>query len=298
MPAAIGSQVGGSIIRPAGFCGNFALKPTQGAINRGERQTTSQSTHGVHAGSIEDMWQVAAEIVARVGGDRGTPGLAGPMAPPAARRPDSLVVIETAGFSELDGPSLAAFDAVLDRMRGAGVTLLDRRNLPEAEAFERAIAEADPICNAVIAWENRWIYRDLANRGADAISPRAMTLLERAEAMTPADYRAALAARAEAQVRQARLAQFADALLTLGAPGPAPVMPADKPGTPLAPRPNGRASFNYPASMLFAPAVTVPLCAVAGLPLGVQFMGLQGQDAQVAGIARWALESLDPVAVA
>jgi len=35
LPAAIGTQVGGSIIRPAGFCGNVALKPTQGAVNRG-----------------------------------------------------------------------------------------------------------------------------------------------------------------------------------------------------------------------------------------------------------------------
>src|SRR5918992_4671482 len=50
LPAAIGTQVGGSVIRPAAFCGNFALKPTQGAINRGERQATSMSTPGVHAG--------------------------------------------------------------------------------------------------------------------------------------------------------------------------------------------------------------------------------------------------------
>jgi Asp-tRNA(Asn)/Glu-tRNA(Gln) amidotransferase A subunit family amidase len=49
VPAAIGTQVGGSIIRPAAYCGNFALKPTQGGINRGERQATSMSTHGVHA---------------------------------------------------------------------------------------------------------------------------------------------------------------------------------------------------------------------------------------------------------
>src|SRR5712671_4554350 len=75
VPAALGTQVGGSIIRPAAFCGNVALKPTQGAINRGERQATSMSTHGVHAGCIEDMWQVAIEIAERAGGDRGCPGL-------------------------------------------------------------------------------------------------------------------------------------------------------------------------------------------------------------------------------
>ncbi|HYF08160.1 MAG TPA: amidase, partial [Acetobacteraceae bacterium] len=67
MPAAIGTQVGGSIIRPAAYCGNVALKPTQGGLHRGERQTTSMSTHGPHAGCIEDMWQVAIEIARRVG---------------------------------------------------------------------------------------------------------------------------------------------------------------------------------------------------------------------------------------
>ena len=85
LPAAIGTQVGGSIIRPAAYCGNFALKPTQGGINRGERQATSMSTHGVHAGCIEDMWQVAIEIASRAGGDRGCLGLIGAMTPPAAK---------------------------------------------------------------------------------------------------------------------------------------------------------------------------------------------------------------------
>ncbi|MFC7544130.1 amidase family protein [Siccirubricoccus deserti] len=85
VPAAIGTQVGGSIIRPAAYCGNVALKPTQGGIHRGERQTTSMSTHGVHAGCVEDMWQVAIEIAARCGGDPGRPGLLGPPAPPRRR---------------------------------------------------------------------------------------------------------------------------------------------------------------------------------------------------------------------
>ena len=78
LPVAIGSQVGGSIVRPAGYCGNVALKPTRGAINRGERQASSQSVNGVHANSIEDMWRVAAEIAKRAGGDPGHRGLRRP----------------------------------------------------------------------------------------------------------------------------------------------------------------------------------------------------------------------------
>ncbi len=87
VPAALGTQVGGSVIRPASYCGNVALKPSQGGINRGERQATSMSTTGIHAGCIEDMWQVAIEIARRAGGDPNRPGLVGrPHRPPRAGR--------------------------------------------------------------------------------------------------------------------------------------------------------------------------------------------------------------------
>ena len=69
VPAAIGTQVGGSLIRPASYCGNCGLKPTMGALHRGERQGYSQSHVGVHAGSLTDMWRVAMEIARRAGGD-------------------------------------------------------------------------------------------------------------------------------------------------------------------------------------------------------------------------------------
>ncbi len=111
VPAAIGTQVGGSIIRPAAYCGNFALKPTQGGINRGERQATSQSTHGPHASCLQDMWQVAIEIAKRAGGDRGEVGLMGPSTLPTAVKPNRLVVLETEGWLEVDDPTKAAFEA-------------------------------------------------------------------------------------------------------------------------------------------------------------------------------------------
>jgi Asp-tRNA(Asn)/Glu-tRNA(Gln) amidotransferase A subunit family amidase len=123
VPAAIGTQVGGSIIRPAAFCGNVALKPTQSGINRGERQATSMSTHGVHAGCIEDMWQVAIEIAQRAGGDRGCPGLFGPPTPPVAMQPERLIVLETEGWAGLDDASKSAFERLLESLQRAGVTL-------------------------------------------------------------------------------------------------------------------------------------------------------------------------------
>jgi Asp-tRNA(Asn)/Glu-tRNA(Gln) amidotransferase A subunit family amidase len=295
VPAAIGTQVVGSIIRPAAFCGNVALKPSQGAINRGERQATSQSTHGVHAGCIEDMWQVAIEIARRAGGDRGWPGLFGPPVAPAAARPERLIVMETAGWERLDGTSRGAFEAVLGQLRDRGVALLRRGDHPWIEAFERSIAEAQRISTLITAWENRWNIRNLLDQHPDGLSERAKAGLAAAEAMSVADYQALLAEREEAQRRHAALAPLADALISLACPGPAPVWEGDRPGQPLAPRPTGDTVFNAPSSMLFAPVVTVPLMAVGGLPVGVQVMGQTHTDARVAAIARWLLETLQPV---
>src|SRR5215475_10830892 len=133
VPAAIGTQVGGSIIRPAAYCGNFALKPTQGGINRGERLATSQSTHGPHAGCLEDMWQVAIEMTKRCGGDRGSIGLQGPDSLPAAIRPDRLIVLETEGWPDLDAASKVAFAQLLGQLKAAGVSLIHRGDHPFVE---------------------------------------------------------------------------------------------------------------------------------------------------------------------
>jgi Asp-tRNA(Asn)/Glu-tRNA(Gln) amidotransferase A subunit family amidase len=295
VPAAIGTQVGGSIIRPAAYCGNVALKPSQGGINRGERQATSMSTHGVHAGCIEDMWQVAIEIANRCGGDRGGPGLTGPSTPPAAAKPDRLIVLETEGWAELDAKSRSAFEQLLENLRRAGIALIGRRDHPEVEALERAIADARALCGAITAWENRWYQRNLIDEHPNGVSERAKAVVAKAEAMRPEDYRTRLVERAAAQLRHVAVAPLADAAITLACPGPAPLWSGDVPGQPLAPRPTGDFVFNAPSSMLFAPAVTLPLMAVGGMPVGVQVMGQQQQDARVTALARWLLENVAPV---
>ena len=295
MPAAIGSQVGGSIIRPAGFCGNFALKPTQGAINRGERMATSMSTHGMHAGSIDDMWQASIEIARRAAGDRGCRALSGPSEVPAALKPARIAVLETEGWAHLDAPSRQAFETLIEDITAAGVEIVRRKNNRQLELLERAVSEAGRICLAITGWENRWYQRNIVLEKGGGLSARAMATLERAEAMTPADYEAALTERAQAQLAHERLNIEVDALITLSCPGPAPLWAGDVPGQPLAHRPTGDAVFNYATSMLFAPAVSVPMLAVGGLPVGVQFIGQQHEDARMTSFARWLHANLAPI---
>ncbi|MEQ8805621.1 MAG: amidase [Rhodospirillales bacterium] len=294
VPAAIGTQVGGSIIRPAAYCGNVALKPSQGAINRGERMSTSMSTHGPHAGCIEDMWQVAIEIAKRAGGDRDYRALKGPDTAPEAARPGRLMVLETAGWERVDAATKAAFADLLGRLKASGVELVDRRGDAGVEAFEKVILDAEEIATDVTLWENRWGWRNMVDEHGDKISHRLRKGLEKAEAMAPADYEALLDRRAAAQAAHQSAAILADCAITLSCPGPAPLWDASAADADAVRRPTGDAIFNYPSSMLFAPVVTIPMMAVGGMPVGMQLMGRPGDDAKITGLARWILENVAP----
>jgi Asp-tRNA(Asn)/Glu-tRNA(Gln) amidotransferase A subunit family amidase len=93
--------------------------------------------------------------------------------------------------------------------------------------------------------------------------------LAAAEAMTLADYGAAIARRQCNREVHARLAGRYDAAITLAAPGAAPVGLGST-GNPV---------FNVPASMLGIPALSLPVLSAEELPLGLQIMGFGGQDA-------------------
>ena len=88
LPVALGTHARGSTIRPASFCGTYALKPTFGAINRqGSFSMAYSMDHlGVFAGTLSDMWTTARFIASKAGGDPGYPGLDGALSPPAAAK--------------------------------------------------------------------------------------------------------------------------------------------------------------------------------------------------------------------
>ncbi len=294
LPAAIGTQVGGSIIRPAAFCGNVALKPSQGGINRGERQPTSQSTQGVLAGSVEDMWQVAIEIASRAGGDRGFAGIQGPASPPPAAPLQRVIVLETQGWNQVEALTRRAMDGVLEHLSNAGVNLITRHDDALVETLEHCLRDARRISSLITLWENQWWQRDLIAEHPAGVSERTQAGVKLAASMTPEDYRGLLRQRALAQSAYQAAGTLADAFVTLSCPGPAPLW-QDGPDVE---NPTGDMVFNAPSSMLFAPAVNLPLMAVEAMPVGLQIMGQPGEDARMTSFARWILDHVPPVSVA
>lgn len=289
IPAAIGTQVVGSIIRPGSFCANYAIKPTFGALHRGERQSFSQSHLGVHAGCMEDMWRVAAEIARRGGGDPGHPGLHGPAEPHEPLRPSRLVVVETEGWAGLDDASREAFERLLARLSAEGVAIVRRRENPLVEALERGIADSLLLCRDICAWELRWTLENLLHQHGGGLSESMMTRLSFARAMSLDDYRAALVLRDAARAALAAAASAGEAFISLSSAGPAPLKDNADMDSGVA-HTTGIPSFNGWTSVLGAPAMTLPLLAVEGMPVGVQIMAQNHADHLLTGIGRWIAE--------
>ena len=214
----------GSIVRPASFCGVYGMKPSLGGINRlGSHDFMSQSSQGVLAASLADAWQVLTEIASRAGGDPGYPGLVGPALLPSARKPRRLAFLETTGWSLVSEPLKAQVAAGLDRLRKAGIEIVDRTSNADVEAAEKAITAALEMTRLINAWESRWPLNIYRERDASKLSPDMRARSEEAEALTQAQYRRALDKRAAIRATYAKLAQVADACITLTAVGAAPV---------------------------------------------------------------------------
>ena len=273
---AMGTQVVGSIIRPAAFCGTYGYKPSVGGINRGgSLDLLSQSCSGIIAASLTDAWVMARAIVARVGGDPGYVGVTGPMTLPAPTRPKRLALFETSGWSILDPSARESLDRALAKLQQAGIEIVTRAEWPDLEAAETALTEALALTTKINAWEWRWPLNAFMERDASAISQSARDRVAMGAAMTQDEYAVAVARRAEIRKIYAKLAAGCDGLVSVTAPGAAPVGLGST-GNPI---------FVVPGSMLGVPVVTLPVLQTEGLPLGLQLLGFEGGDAALFALA-------------
>jgi Asp-tRNA(Asn)/Glu-tRNA(Gln) amidotransferase A subunit family amidase len=279
----LGTQVIGSIVRPASFCGCVGFKPTFGAINRGgSHDYLSQSSNGVLAATLEDAWQVAVEMVARVGGDPGFAGLIGPRGAPLATKPGRLAVLETAGWGVASAEAKQAFEDAVAKLANAGVEIVTRHSNAQVAAVEEGIADAQTVSLGLNAWESRWPLNTYSERDPSKLSRSALNRLAQAEAMTIDDYRRLLAERTRIRGLYAALASQCDGCVTLPATGAAPVGLSST-GNPV---------FAVPFSLLAVPAISLPLLREQGLPLGLQVTGFANEDAATFGVAAWLMKTL------
>ena len=283
IPAGTGSQVRGSILRPAAYCGAYTLKASYGAINsRGGFPSAPSLIHvGFITGTLADMW-IASHCVSRIaGGDPGHPSLAGPPTLPRPEKPKRLIRLDTAGWAATTEETRAAFEDYLATLAEAGIEIARRTDDPEIEAYERDLVALRDVIALILTYEGRWPLAMYADRHWDLLSPRVQERVVAGRELTPEEYAEALEWCIAFRARHRAFVDRADGFITLNQVDPAPV------GMPV-----GDMVYGEPSSVLGCPALNLPLLSVEGLPLGVQLMGYFREDHRIVATAHWLVHAV------
>jgi Asp-tRNA(Asn)/Glu-tRNA(Gln) amidotransferase A subunit family amidase len=273
VPAAIGSQTNGSVIRPASFCGIVGYKPTHGLIPRSGALLLSRALDhvGVFARSVADAATLADVLIGHDDEDPDTRAIASPQLALSAAGEPPL----PPRLAFVKGPAWAAAEPVLDEAFGELVAALGDIIEPVelGRAFDQAIGFHGTIMAVDMAHNFR---RDLA-QGGEALSVQLRELLSKGARQTALDYLEATSAVETCNVLLDDIFNEYDAILTASAPGEAPIGTAT--GNPI---------FCSTWTYLGTPAVSLPLLeGPNGLPIGVQLIGRRGNDARLLRTARW-----------
>jgi Asp-tRNA(Asn)/Glu-tRNA(Gln) amidotransferase A subunit family amidase len=169
----------------------------------------------------------------------------------------------------------------LARLAAAGVEIVSRRDDGAVESYEQQIASVSATWAAIANYERRWPLLPVRDIDPEAFPDRLGPALENAREMSEDAYRAALIDQAHLRASHENIIRRADAMITLSAPGAAPI------GTD-----QGSAVFNEASSVLGAPAINVPVLVDQEMPLGIQLLGSWHGDERLTAIARWIGEDL------
>ena len=261
VPLAFGSQTAGSLIRPASYCGVFALKATYGAISLQGAKPFSHSldTMGWLARSADDLELMRCALLGE--------SFELLVVPPIASL--NLAASTTHEASYLDDGRLQTWHGGLERLAAAGAKSKDLA-VPESL---RGLLDAQ---KAVMAYEAARSLEREVREHRNGLSASMLALLQSGVDMPEARYREAQTLAAEGRKQVAALMQGLDALIVPAAPGEAPAGLAAT-GDPV---------FSRVWTLLGLPCINVPgLLGPQGLPVGLQLVGHRGQERRLLAVA-------------
>jgi Asp-tRNA(Asn)/Glu-tRNA(Gln) amidotransferase A subunit family amidase len=267
IPLALGTQTGGSVIRPASFCGVAAIKPSFRMLPTVGVKCYSWTldTVGLFAAGVEDL---AHGLSAMTGRPELLPGAA--IETPRI----GVVTLDCAGAPEAAGGEALRIATLAAERAGASVRAL---SLPDiiAEAWRIHPTLQEYEAHQALAWEYRTQHA--------AMPPLLRALLDKSAGTPPSAYDAARSVANRARKALGTIFEDVDMLLTFSAPGAAPKGLAS----------TGEARFNRLWTLMGVPCVNIPAyVAEGGLPVGVQVIARFGDDAGALRAARFVEDAL------
>lgn len=279
VPLAVGSQTNGSVIRPASFCGTFAIKPTAGIIPRSGVLATSGTLDqmGVFGQSLEDIGLLCDVL----GGYDPNDVVSYPRPRPQMQQGATADAPLPPNFIWFDMPY---FDRLTPAARGGMDELLgalgDRvERIDAAESFAGFIAAQKIIHGHEYASLLGWIL----DENPEGISQGSQDAIALGRTYGQDAYDEAQEMRRQAMAFFATLFTEFDAVISPAALGEAPLF-EEGTGDPIC-----QTIF----TLAGLPAVTLPLLVGdKGLPIGVQLVGGAEEDDRLLRTANWMVNAL------
>ncbi|MBA4064465.1 MAG: amidase [Isosphaera sp.] len=282
---ALGTQTGGSITRPASYCGVYSLKPTHRRVSvNGVLPLAPSLDHvGVMANGVQDL-AILFQTIAGPDGDpdywfrTGYEPVPDCVAEAGREWPAPKLPITRLGglFEDAAQPDLlAAYDEAVGRLEAEWGRL--ERAVPSASFVDILAAH-----RMMMAVEAAGYHEYRLARHPEDYPPRIRELIEYGLTARGVAYGKVFWSRDDVRREVGHMFGRGRVLVTPAATSFAP--PADTTGDP---------AFNSPWSYTGLPTVSVPAgWSADGLPFAIQLVGNHGQEADVLAVAAWCEQSL------
>ncbi len=259
---ALGTQTGGSLVRPSAYCGVATCKPTFGMLSTMGIVPVSVSLD--HAGPIARTVGDLALLLDCLSGRTDWR----PLRPAPAPR---LGLLETTVLADCDAAVRRTAQTAIERLAQAGA---DIRRV----ALPPRFADAMKMHRRIMSVEAAAWHRERFAAHHGQYGPMIAALLEEGLAIPAVDYVEAKAWHRDFRRAAARLLDGVDAL----------VMPSTHTTAPPTLATTGTPHFQAPWSLARLPVVGLP-CGLAddGLPVALQFIGCHGGESRLLSIAAW-----------
>ncbi|MDC3036205.1 amidase [Candidatus Pelagibacter sp.] len=273
-PASIGSQTGGSIIRPASYCGVVGYKPTYGLISRNGVLRTSYSLDhiGMFGKNVEDVAMLAKVLIKKDKFDPATIHYSteniltetkkGPLFEP------KFIFYKTDYWKIIDKKSRESFEYFIKSFK-KNIEIFDTPSyFKDIHKYHQIIHETDLANNFSIYFKK--FKRKLSKYMQDAIT--------KGNKHSAKEYAEAIDFMKRSYESYQEVFEDYHGVLSPSSPGIAP----------KGLKSTGTAEFNKVWSYLGTPCISLPLLeGENNLPLGVQLIGDKYDDHRFLGVAKW-----------
>ena len=273
-PLSIGSQTGGSIIRPASYCGVVGYKPSYGLISRNGVLRTSYSLDhiGVFGRKVEDIALLAKVLIKKDKHDPATIYYSaenileetkkGPVFDP------KFIFYKTDYWKMIDKKSREAFEYFIKSFKN-NIEIFDTPSyFKDIHKYHQIIYETDLANNFGLYFKK---YKK-------KLSKPMQNAIVKGNKHSAKEYAEAIDFMKRSYESYEEVFEDYHGVLSPSSPGVAP----------KSLKSTGSAEFNKVWSYLGTPCISLPLLqGEANMPLGVQLTGAKYDDHRFLGIANW-----------